>query len=572
MARQVLTIPDVPTTLLQKATADTLYAPVVHTHTGTYLPLTGGTLSGGLTLGGGNDLTLDGAAGTGRDIYARTGGLARWVVKMADESAESGSNAGSDLLLYRYNDAGGFLGSALTLTRATGAATFGGDVTTGGHLGVGGNLGAWGSGWRAVQVGGAGSVWTSGGAGAQLYLSSNSRFDGANRRALQADEGYEVGMIPTLGFRVATAPSVGAGATQTFTTRMALSQQGTLSLSPDAGQAGINAAGDITRTAVAGQHSQYTLDGAAGFYKVYKITEAGSLLWQWGCDGGNDFYLWRYPGGGNPIHISRTTGRVTINTPSSGAQALNVQHNVNVASGNFLDFNGISVGHWTEDDRQTHLQIAYAGGANGDWGSTIHFDDIHPYAGYPRNSVGALRVSQTAPGSNVSGRFTFFTGRGSDNTMQRNLWIEPHQICPGIDGATNLGAGSVRFGQIYSTVGSISTSTVEAKEIVGQMDDRRTLDELLAIPAIYRFHYKKPPTDAPPAKEGAPPDYSTWRVDTSMVFSGPVAEEVPPSWRITPTAMSDVNSIGHLMSAVRGLAGLVSEARARIAALEGAAA
>jgi hypothetical protein len=49
----------------------------------------------------------------------------RWGIG-ATNAAESGSNAGSDLLFNRWNDAGGDLGAALTLTRSTGAATFAG--------------------------------------------------------------------------------------------------------------------------------------------------------------------------------------------------------------------------------------------------------------------------------------------------------------------------------------------------------------------------------------------------------------------------------------------------------------
>jgi hypothetical protein len=57
--------------------------------------------------------------------------LNRWRVRLS-AGAETGSNAGSNFAIERWNDAGGYLADALTLSRATGAATFGGDVVVNG--------------------------------------------------------------------------------------------------------------------------------------------------------------------------------------------------------------------------------------------------------------------------------------------------------------------------------------------------------------------------------------------------------------------------------------------------------
>jgi len=56
MARQVLTIPDVPPTLLQKTTADSLYATVGHNHNAAYVAKGGDTMTGALTLTPGDGL------------------------------------------------------------------------------------------------------------------------------------------------------------------------------------------------------------------------------------------------------------------------------------------------------------------------------------------------------------------------------------------------------------------------------------------------------------------------------------------------------------------------------------
>jgi Collagen triple helix repeat (20 copies) len=72
------------------------------------------TNSGGIT-------TQHTASGGG---YIRiNNGPSRWVYGIDD--AESSGNAGSNFKLYRYSDAGGFLGEALSISRATGVASFG---------------------------------------------------------------------------------------------------------------------------------------------------------------------------------------------------------------------------------------------------------------------------------------------------------------------------------------------------------------------------------------------------------------------------------------------------------------
>jgi hypothetical protein len=63
---------------------------------------------------------LDFSAATDNGLRLSTGGVLRWKL-VGTTTAESGTNAGSNISLYRYNDAGSFLGDALTVNRATGA-------------------------------------------------------------------------------------------------------------------------------------------------------------------------------------------------------------------------------------------------------------------------------------------------------------------------------------------------------------------------------------------------------------------------------------------------------------------
>ncbi|HEV3388863.1 MAG TPA: hypothetical protein VG057_07605 [Solirubrobacteraceae bacterium] len=97
-----------------------------------YLPLSGGVMTGGITVpavaGGG--LILDGAAGSTRSIVASTNGVLRWVLQLGNNTAETGSNAGSNVAIWACNDAGALLGaqSALSIVRASQTVTLGGGL------------------------------------------------------------------------------------------------------------------------------------------------------------------------------------------------------------------------------------------------------------------------------------------------------------------------------------------------------------------------------------------------------------------------------------------------------------
>ena len=67
---------------------------------------------------------VDGDAGFNRALAFYTTGSLRWYLA-ANSTAETGSNAGSDLALYRYSDAGTFLGTALQIRRSDGSIVVG---------------------------------------------------------------------------------------------------------------------------------------------------------------------------------------------------------------------------------------------------------------------------------------------------------------------------------------------------------------------------------------------------------------------------------------------------------------
>jgi hypothetical protein len=86
------------------------------------------TFAGTITTNNGT-IKLVTAAGSSRLIYIYSSAAARWAVG-ANGGAESGGNAGSDYVLYAYDDAGSYLGNPVSITRA-GAVSFAGNVGIG---------------------------------------------------------------------------------------------------------------------------------------------------------------------------------------------------------------------------------------------------------------------------------------------------------------------------------------------------------------------------------------------------------------------------------------------------------
>lgn len=66
----------------------------------------------------------------GANLVGQFNGVARWYVSLGDASSESGSNAGSNLTVTNYDDAGNYLGAPLSINRATGQVTVQANPTT----------------------------------------------------------------------------------------------------------------------------------------------------------------------------------------------------------------------------------------------------------------------------------------------------------------------------------------------------------------------------------------------------------------------------------------------------------
>lgn len=72
-------------------------------------------------------------AGTSRGFTIESAGSRRFYF-LVTNGAESGSNAGSDFQINRYDDSGTFIAVAMKITRATGATLLGADVEIDGAL------------------------------------------------------------------------------------------------------------------------------------------------------------------------------------------------------------------------------------------------------------------------------------------------------------------------------------------------------------------------------------------------------------------------------------------------------
>jgi hypothetical protein len=97
----------------------------------------------------------------------------------------------------------------------------------------------------ALRVGGYGAVWSDlSHGGVPTFIGSNVYSDGTTYRAIETGPGRLVTLNgdPTLSVTVQTAPAATQGQPLAFTTRLQVSQAGSLTVAPDAGQAHVAAA------------------------------------------------------------------------------------------------------------------------------------------------------------------------------------------------------------------------------------------------------------------------------------------------------------------------------------------
>jgi hypothetical protein len=224
---------------------------------------------------------------------------------------------------------------------ATLARTGAGALRVDTHLGVGVNPAGWGGPFRALQLGQTGALWANSGADS-LYISTNTYYDGTTRRALTANLSTEVVMSSGV-FQVFTAPSVAAGAVITPTQRLGIAPTGTLTLTPDAGQAalvangyadfhpssgmsglrvwkaGVNKldlsyGGTLTLTPDAGQ-TALASGGPLVMSSTWQLSVGGSSLDLWKVGKGNPYLQVSHPNG--TLTLTPEAGQPTITSPTT---------------------------------------------------------------------------------------------------------------------------------------------------------------------------------------------------------------------------------------------------------------
>ena len=269
-------------------------------------------------------LILNGPAGTNRSLFSQTAGVNRWELQLAGLTSESGSNAGSDFSIYRYNDAGAVIDAPFAITRSTGRATFSLDPfgPSGGYLPlIGGTLSGnlsitrAGSATLALTASGSGngavfSINTgTGGASAFLHATKNGSprwdmalIDGSTEGGANAGSNLTLTRYDDTGAFVGVPFSISrASGTATFTSVNSLSTGATVVLD--------------------GAGSHRAIVGATNGLARWRLV-LGHNLAESGANTGSDFYLQRYDDTGavidNPLMINRASGAWTINTLASG--------------------------------------------------------------------------------------------------------------------------------------------------------------------------------------------------------------------------------------------------------------
>jgi hypothetical protein len=327
-----------------------------------------------------------------------------------------------------FGQQGTALAPDVTLSR-TGAGALRVDT----HLGVGVNPQ---SGWaaiaRAVQVGDRGAVW-SGVGWNNTVLSDNTYNDGTNHRAIVADAASKFAAAAgNLYFD--TAPSVAAGAIQTFSNRMMLDQAGNLGV-------GVN---------------------PAAWSSSWRATQIGGATALWGHTTVPASF-WT-----NNTYDDGSTRALVGSVPSlrlwlhDNDGSLRIQTAPSVAAGATQIFT-------------TRAQIAPTGTLT-----------LTPDAGQPALAAASawLYMPTTNPELRAVGG------------KRLHLSAEGVVVGPPTDNAQNLGFSDAKWATVWSNTGTIQTSSQEFKEGITPLDPAACYQAAKDV-RWYAYAYRPPAYTAP---------------------------------------------------------------------------
>jgi hypothetical protein len=281
---------------------------------------------------GSSTLALNGQAAGNRDILFQSAGSLRWVIR-ADTTAESGSNAGSNLFIRAYTDAGALIDNAMSIVRAAGGTiNMARPVSVTGVLTVGDGTSA------VLQMSGAAGTarsirFRSAGVDRWYIATSSASESGSN-----AGSALEIYAYTDAGALIDTPISIVRAAAGAMT---------------------------VTRpTLVSYANAQFTVgngtgaprvlvDGGSGSERNYNIRTGGSTRWQFGgsnaaesgANAGTAFHITAYDDTATfidvPVSIVRASGgTITLARPVS---ITNATASVSPATGAVTTAGGLGV-------------------------------------------------------------------------------------------------------------------------------------------------------------------------------------------------------------------------------------
>jgi hypothetical protein len=389
-----------------------------------------GTFGGGIGVAGDGwfgsglnaaNLALTQAAGNNRLLRYRTGASDRWAI-YATSAAESGSNAGSNLNIARYSDAGSFIADALTINRSTGviaiASTTASTSTTTGAVTVAGGIGVAGAGFFGGNVTTAGGQFgiTSSASEYVSFATNITRLTAQNNQlnwsgvALYPtdDAARDLGITSTNRWRnLFLSGTVNASG--------ALFTNGTIGTV----EVGSSVAGGGSTLIMRGQNSYSTSFKSAASDRTWDFEGSSS--------GGSHTYRFRNAGAGGASidvqgagafagNISTSNGVLTATTPDGTAASLSLtqtarrQWRIRVpASLSTLEIADI-------DGGVTPLTISHTSG-NAAFIGTVTTNGPTAGLGYAAGAGGAItQITSRTTGvtlNKVAGAITLFTAAGS---------------------------------------------------------------------------------------------------------------------------------------------------------------
>lgn len=384
----------------------------------------------------------------------------------------------------------------------------GGQLT--GNLGVGVAPAAWRSDLHALQLADAGAVFGVTG-GSNVWLASNTVVDSGGHKAIRAEAGAYLLLAGGI-LQYQTAPAVAAGAAQTFATRLAMDANGTTTFSPATGFPAISTNSNLS---VGTQMSAWD--------SGYRVIQFPNMA----------IYT---------LASSANTLEMGVNSYVNGGVRKAI---VGTISGSVLQFsNNEMLFYQMAQVAQDATQTASLRFRITSIGELLHQLPTGGTFLVGSGNTGNVRLQNINSGFNM------------EMAASGGYWH------PSTDNTLRLGAASLRFIEVCSVAGTLNTSSRDLKEIVGTVNDTVALEQLMSLPAIYRFHYKH---NVPDPDDPDNPEKMTVVTDTSKEFLGPVAEEMPMDMKLSEVEVGNINTEGHLMASLRGA---VVEYRTRLTHLE----